>query len=59
MKFPAHDVKIPTNVGRKSSILGLSEAEKKRNFVDIYTYEHLEFYGKCCITSGPDLDLQL
>ena len=47
------NVKMPTLVGiltfvnRKNSILGLSESEKKTEFLDIfYTYEHLKFHAQ-------------
>ena len=47
--FPAHKFKMPTIVGiltlmsRKNSILGLSEPEKKLNFLYSNTYDFLKF----------------
>ena len=48
------NVKMPTNVGiltfisRKITILGLSELEKKAEFLDLifYTNEHLKFHAQ-------------
>ena len=46
--FPVHEVTVGilTFMSRKNSILGLSEAEKKMNFLVFYTYEHVKFHAQ-------------
>ena len=50
-------VGILTFMSRKNSLIGLSEPEKKLNFLIFYSYEHLEFHAQLSGTGNKFYNL--